>query len=743
MLLCGGSRRGRVYATRRRRWWTAAQQLDADARAYRFGQQQPVDADADVATNDPARNAHADAGSGNFGRLDANEPHVHKHGLPGSPDVRGYGHRLQRHARTDQHLQRHCHGDARERKRTQCDLHGDAERRGIVHGHDHRRQRTTRRRFHFDHNFRSGGAIMKRLLSALLVTLLAACGGGAQSTLPAANSAQSQSKAVSASIVIKIPPASATSSSKRQAYVSASTQSISGTINPAAGCSGCSAAVSIAANLTPTSSGCANSGGTTTCTIPVTLKPGSYVASVSTYSGVLSGGVPSGNELSTDQTVAVTITANTANTISMVMGGIPNSFTSAGTSGTNNSYVNSIGGELYLDGASSSITVTITPQDASGNAIIGPGAPTMTFSVTGGNGFTLASSTANSATVTAPAKGTTGIDFLNITFASGTTGACGASNAACSQQSQVEFMQRVAGTANAASSGVAWESPMAYQGSFENVMTVTSGLTDPRYLAFDSKGHLFVGDQTTNKVFEYPYPIVSNTPTATITLGGNLTDIVIDSSDNLIVSETGDVLEYDAPTYTTSHTVSGSALIGVNALAVSSSGTLYAVFGTNSVTPYTGAHYATAGTSFTSGLNNPQDAHIDASGNLWIANNGSTPTNGTVTEYSSTGALKTTISTDTTPRSISVDSADDVAMDDGHEVTIYAAGAYGTAMPVASTASPLWALDGGLVVQNSGTDIARCSSPTTSPSCGDLLLDVVSVSSTAGTIFKYPMAVWP
>jgi hypothetical protein len=596
---------------------------------------------------------------------------------------------------------------------------------------------------------------MKTFASILMIALLAACSGGAQSTIPAANSTQSKSKAVPASILIKIPPASASSSTKRPAYISASTQSISGTISPASGCSGCSAAIAVATNLTPSSSGCSPSGGTTTCTITFSLNPGNYVATLTTYSGTLSSGAPTGYALSTDQAVGFTITAGKANTISMIMGGVPSGVDVTGSNGTNNSYVPA-GGTAYFDGVSSSLTLAISATDAEGNAIIGPGAPTMTFTVTGGNGWTISSSTATTATVTAPANGTVNSDYLNVAF-NGVAGACSVPHAGCTQLVELTFMPHlvVPANVNSGSGAYLFESPLSDVYIALNGMTVTSGLAQPDLLAFDSKGDVFVTDEVNNAVYEYPYPITSNTPLKTISLSYNPTAIAVDANNNLIVATTSTLQEYTASSnYATANSIGSgtddgpSGLEGVTALVASPSGTLYAIIGgaagaANAMT-FSGTNYATTGPiTFSSGLNNPIAAEMDKNGNIWVANNG-TGTNGTVTEYTSGGSAvpSHTLPTGGAPDSLSIDSAGDVAVDTGTGgtgVLVYtAASSYGTPDTLTGVQSPLWMPDGQLaVLDNTGSGVILCTSYASD------ICSFTIVGPTGTTVMKYPPALWP
>ncbi|HTV74776.1 MAG TPA: NHL repeat-containing protein [Candidatus Acidoferrales bacterium] len=155
---------------------------------------------------------------------------------------------------------------------------------------------------------------------------------------------------------------------RRPAYISAATQSAVIDITP----SGSTTPVSgfpETVNLTPSSAGCTSTVSSTQCVLSLSIAPGSYDVTLSTYDQT--GGT--GNLLSADQAVPFTVVAGQANSLGMTLGGIPASFeivpTSSGLTG-------SVGSGFTL-ALGASATASVYALDADGNVISGGGAPTI------------------------------------------------------------------------------------------------------------------------------------------------------------------------------------------------------------------------------------------------------------------------------------------------------------------------------------------------------------------------------
>jgi hypothetical protein len=375
-----------------------------------------------------------------------------------------------------------------------------------------------------------------RIIGVGLILALAAC-SGAGSSLPAAGgTSQAASSATATELVIKIPAAAAAASAKRPAYVSASTQSISGSVNPGSGCSACTATVNLAANLTPGSSGCVTTSGATTCTIALSLKPGNYIASVSTYDGPLASGAPTGNELSSNQSVPFTVTVNTANTVPLTLNGIPASLTFA-LAGSPPATLS--GGAVTIDGASTAVNISAVIKDADNNTIVGPGTPTVTAGVTGNTSYKTSVS-GTTVTLTTPTTGSRTPATVTVSLtASNCPGASACSASLSANMTEfIAVVDRGAGNAQ------------VYSERTQTLTPIT--VAAPYGPAFDTKGDLFVASNTGNSVSEYGPPYTGSA-TATVTNGiTGPNAIAVDSNGILYVSNIGlnAVVTGYAPPYT-------------------------------------------------------------------------------------------------------------------------------------------------------------------------------------------------
>jgi virginiamycin B lyase len=120
------------------------------------------------------------------------------------------------------------------------------------------------------------------------------------------------------------------------------------------------------------------------CTATAALPGGSATATVTAYDAT--GGASGGGHVLSTQTAAVTVTPNTTTTVNFVLNGVVNSVeVSAGT--INQNCANS-----------GSVPIIVQAQDASGNAIIGPG----NYSDAAGDPLTFTLSTNGNGTITSP-----------------------------------------------------------------------------------------------------------------------------------------------------------------------------------------------------------------------------------------------------------------------------------------------------------------------------------------------------
>lgn len=374
----------------------------------------------------------------------------------------------------------------------------------------------------------------------ILAVVLAACAGAnslaprapaAAGTVPAHRRAQR----ARARIVIRIPPHSHRhEKGSGPRFVSPSTKSIEIAIAPAAGCTACTPASTIAADLTPSSPGCSKQSGSTTCTISEVLGAGAYTATIATYDGPVSGGAPTGNELSSNQAVPFSIVAGQNNQIAMTLEGRPASVAFA-LSGAQPANLN--GSAMTIDGASTSVSIAAIAMDADGNAIVGPGSPSVSNVTVSGNTSYVAKSSGSTITLTTPARGsrTPASVQVSVTGPNCPSSACNATFSAA----MTEFI------------AVTDPGATTFQVYSERTQSWIAGQTglNAENAAFDSKGDLFIADENDNRVLEFAPPY-NGAPVVTIASRlAQPISLAFDSKNDLFVANYGGgaVTEYAPP----------------------------------------------------------------------------------------------------------------------------------------------------------------------------------------------------
>ena len=266
-------------------------------------------------------------------------------------------------------------------------------------------------------------------LSVVCVALLtSACGGGGGGSVPASAGSGTSPATVGAILRVDVPAATGAARSRRPNYISASTQSIAMTFTPASG----GTTVTIDRNLTPaTNPNCARTAGAVACTISFQIAPGTYVGAVGLYDGPLSTqGVPSGNEVSSGQSVAVTFASGQSNIVALTLDGVPKNVVVSSTSPALHIAAN---GDLALYGTAPQ-TVHVNALDADGNTIAGPGSPSFALTVTGGNiTATTTTGSTNSFTLTPAGTPATVASGLLAIKATSPGNGCAQTGAVCSK----------------------------------------------------------------------------------------------------------------------------------------------------------------------------------------------------------------------------------------------------------------------------------------------------------------------
>ncbi|HTA40541.1 MAG TPA: hypothetical protein VK760_15755, partial [Candidatus Acidoferrales bacterium] len=233
--------------------------------------------------------------------------------------------------------------------------------------------------------------LLRKPVLCILALALSACSGvaGAPPAPGPATPVQGSHHKIAARITLTIPRRH--KRGKHARYISPSTKSMSIDIKQNA-----TTVYARTFNVTPSSAGCAAVNSGTQCTISVSLAAGSYTATVGMYSGTFA----TGDVLSQGQNIAFTVKAAQDNDVQLVLNGIPHALTIAGAD--NDVYGSAEGFTLF---GTSARKVIVTATDATGNLIVGPGAPTYSTTLADGGGWTIGSTTAanpNAFSITPP-----------------------------------------------------------------------------------------------------------------------------------------------------------------------------------------------------------------------------------------------------------------------------------------------------------------------------------------------------
>lgn len=444
--------------------------------------------------------------------------------------------------------------------------------------------------------------------------------------------------------------------------------------------------------LTPGSTGCTSNLAGVTCEQTVVLPPcattACYVATVATYDAVSCSSQctipPGAHELSAAQNVPFTVTAGKKNAIDLVLGGYP---VSVEATPLHPGYLQGDAHRLQLWGSSAQ-KVAIVALDADGNAIVGPGSPTI--SATSGNTTRLKSTepttaAANTVVLSAQSTGsppvvTPGSVNLSLTIAPPTD----------SGASPLDVTIPVAIAHSAVYVATSGAIDVYYDGNTGSAPNLT--LIDPKrfgnihQITVDPNGTLYVVDFLGGgAVFEYPPGASGSFVQPSLTITGGASNM--------------------------------AAAWGV---AVGAQGRIYVTnFKSNTVTEYPSEAAESSSSSSSSfapiativgagtGLSNPECAALDANETLYVAN-----PNGAVTEYpkgANGDATPTVVSGSQpnflTPMCVAIDSADVLYVSDNTpQITTFAPGASGNATPLTRiTSSSLTAPLSALAVDAAGT----------------------------------------
>jgi hypothetical protein len=196
----------------------------------------------------------------------------------------------------------------------------------------------------------------------ILAGVLAGCGGGG-GAVPHTGGGSSQGALANATLRIVIPEKTTTNGVRRPAYISPSTTQLAWTLDGAS---------QSTVPLTPGSAGCTGSGSTLTCTVNFYVAPGLH-----TFSFTLQDA--SNKPLSAATNVSSTLVAGQANTLSVTLGGIAQSFS---LTSSNSNFATPSSGSGYTVFGNAAMTLAINTVDADGNIIVGSGSLGVTAAIT-------------------------------------------------------------------------------------------------------------------------------------------------------------------------------------------------------------------------------------------------------------------------------------------------------------------------------------------------------------------------
>jgi hypothetical protein len=403
-----------------------------------------------------------------------------------------------------------------------------------------------------------------RAVALAAATLLAACSGGGHAT-PAPGAAKASGTGELAFSIVIPKAATSTSTARRPAYVSPSTQSVAFQIG--------SSAPQVVA-LTPGSAACPSSGPGYTCTVDLSVPAGNgETLSVTTYASTNG----SGTALS-QNTLVVNIVADQNNPVNVTLNGV------AASLGLNAAPAS------VTEGTASTVNVTWSAQDANGNTIVGPG------SIVNSTGTVitpaLSSSDPSDFSVGALAGSTWPVSYDGAVTTQVTFTVNGGGLTAAGTTASINTIPQRLFIANAGATNNVQVLDSPYTGAATAITNSISGGTVPFYVAVNKQFDVFVPNQSNNNVTVYAPPY-SGAPIATISVTSP-NDVALDSNGNAFISSGAAAVYEYAPPYTGAPVATITTDVGSPiALALDGSNNLYIQNDLNDevvidVPPYTG-----------------------------------------------------------------------------------------------------------------------------------------------------------
>lgn len=363
------------------------------------------------------------------------------------------------------------------------------------------------------------------------------------------------------------------------------------------------------------------------CSLLMPLAPGAYTATIGLYAGANAVGMP----LGTPQSIALSVGATRPPTVAMATGEAP-AAVSIATSSFAVRGSQAAGFTFYGTTAQSAILNGI---DASGDVLVGPGAPTFTATI-GGGGWQVtqpASATPNVVTITPPNNTVAGAT-LAVT-AQYPDGTCQQAGAVCSASVQLAndlqllMVANCSANCNGKSGGPVPGSVTVYAPPYTAPPTtvILNGIVQPNALLTDAQANLYVsnafgGPNGTGSITIYAPPY-TGTPTTIASGINNPGAFALDAAGDLWVANqagngpNGTIAEY-APPFGGKPIRSLSGFTGVpTGIALDTNGNLFVTTGSalyEFASPYTGPpNQLVTGLAVANGIT------FDGSGNLIYA----------------------------------------------------------------------------------------------------------------------------
>jgi hypothetical protein len=379
----------------------------------------------------------------------------------------------------------------------------------------------------------------------LLAILLAACGGGGTQATPpnpmgpgtSPSPAQTQAR-----FTITVPAAAATASKTRAPqFVSSSTQSVLITLKSVNGVAFTGSPASLATNLTTSNPACSSSSGPLTCTVTAPAIVGSDAFTVATYDAQQTSSSPAtplGNVLS-QATLTVTVVAGVTNQppTPLILGGVAASYQATFPS---DPHIRGSQVAGYQIAGNWQYTLTVTPMDADGNVIIGPGTPAVSVQSPSSAVTVTPASTANTFSVQTKSYSATPLS-LAISASLGS-----------SANVSVSTVQELWVTNDATDAVIAYA---LFPGIAPVLLpdAITTGLIGPTGITFDASGDLWVASRSNIVIDEYAPQTLALIQT--VTGVGGVTQIAFDAAGDLWTAQNnGSQIQKRVPPISTAST---------------------------------------------------------------------------------------------------------------------------------------------------------------------------------------------